>query len=213
MRRQRIPHKLLIEAAILGVIAILVVGVGISAGAIRRERMVLGAGTTPSTSPMPVTPAMGEVIPLPSSESGELTLIRTDKSPAFSEQEAMQIVHDFGVDIALGGERLGKPVTPSATYGIGILGRPGGPGLPWLGDRNIPLKGKGVILDHVENRPMWILDYDNAYAPAPACPGCDSLFFKHAVYAVDEQTRSVLVVWFYDQVPSEEVPIAPETIT
>ncbi len=213
MRRMRIPHKLLIEAAILGTIAILVVAVGMSAGVIQREHAVLGASAAPSTSPIPVTPAVGEVIPLPSSKSGELTLFRTDKPPAFSQQEAMQIVHDFGVDVALGGERFGRPVTASAAYGIGTLGRPGGPGLPWLGDRNIPLKGTGVILDHVENRPMWILDYDNAYAPAPACPRCDSLFFKHAVYAIDEQTRTVLIVWFYDQVPSKEVPTAPATIT
>jgi hypothetical protein len=203
MRQPRLAHKPLIEAVLLGVIAILVVGVGLAERLPGRASQALGAGAT--------VPAASEVITLPSSESGELTLIRTDEPPAFSQQEAMQIVHDFGVDVALGGERFGKPVTVSATYGIGTLGRPGGPGLPWLGDRNVPLKGTGTILDHVENRPMWILDYDNAYAPAPACPGCDSLFFKHAVYAVDEQTRSVLIVWFYNQVPSNDVPTAAST--
>lgn len=195
MRQKRFPHASLVETALLGVIILILVGVGIAARLDGNEGATLGAAVAPSASPpTDDIPAVGEVIALPSSESGELTLVRTDKLATFSEQEAMQIVHDSGVPFGLGGEWLGRPVTVSAAYGIGTFGRPGGPGLPWLGDRHIPLKGTEVILDHIENRPMWILDYDNAYAHGT------QVDFKHAVYAVDEETRSVLLAWFYEPV-------------
>lgn len=210
MRRQRFSRLSLVEAAILGLIAILVVGVGIAAGGIQREQVVLGASAASSASPAGAAiPAVGDVIPLPFIESGEITLVRTDKPPAFSGEEAVRIVRAFGVP---DGEvvRGDKPVTCSATYGLGTLGRSGGPGLPWWGPRNVPLKGTDVILDHVENRPMWIVDCDNAYAATSSgCPGCETPYFKHAVYPVDEQTRSVMMALFFGQVPSNEVPNAP----
>ncbi len=196
MRSKRFRHTSLIELAILSLIVVVLAGAGIAAEFNGSERANPGSATPPSASPRTeTTPAVGEVIALPSSESGELTLVRTDKPAAFSQQEAMRIVRDSGVPFGLGGEWLGRPITVSAAYGLGTFGRPGGPGLPWLGDRNIPLKGTDVVLDHIENRPMWILDYDNAYAHGT------QVDFKHAVYAVDEETRSVLLAWFYEPVP------------
>ncbi len=205
MRQKRFFHASLVEAVILGLIVLILVGAGAVMQFNGNDDAALGAATAPSAIPSPATiPAVGEAFPLPASTSGELTLIRTEKAPAFSQQEAMQIVHDFGIPFALGGEWEGLQVTVSATYGIGTFGRPGGPGLPWLGDRNVPLKGTDVVLDHIENRPMWILDYDNVRA------GGSRAEFRHAVYAVDEETRSVLKIWFYDVIESTiETPEVP----
>jgi hypothetical protein len=73
-----------------------------------------------------------------------------------------------------------------------------------LGDRYFLLEGTDVVLDHIENRPMWILDYDNAYAHGT------QVVFKHAAYAVDAQTRTVLKIWFYDPIKSTiETPAVP----
>ncbi len=205
MRQKRFVHASWVESAILGLIILILVGVGIFIQLNGNGHAALGADTAPSAIPSPATtPAVGEVIPLPSSTSGGLTLIRTDTVPAFSQQEAMQIVHDFGIPFALGGDWEGLQVTVAAAYGLGTFGRPGGPGLPWLGDRYFPLKGTDVVLDHIENRPMWILDYGNVRA------GGSRAVFRHAVYAVDEETRSVLKIWFYDVIESTiELPEVP----
>ena len=103
----------------------------------------------------------------------------------------MQVVKSFGVPFGLGGEYEGQAVNVTAAYGIGTFGHSGGPGQPWIGDRNVPLKGTNTVLDHIENRPMWILDYGNVIAYGTQAT------FNHAVYAIDIQTRSVLMIWFY----------------
>ncbi len=205
MRQKRFFHAPLVESAILGLIVLVLVGAGTIMQFNGNGNAALGADTAPSAMPLPVaTPAVGEVIPLSSSTSGELTLIVTEKAPAFSQQEAMQIVHDFGIPFALGGDWEGLQVTVSATYGIGTFGRPGSPGLPWLGNRHAPLKGTDVVLDHIENRPMWILDYGNVRV------GGSRAEFRHAVYAVDEETRSVLKIWAYNMIESTlELPEVP----
>lgn len=205
MRQKRFLHASSVESAILGLIIFILVGAGIYIQLNGNEYATLGADEAPSAMPSPVaTPAVGEIIPLPSSTSGGLTLVQTDKVPAFSQEEAMQIVHDLGIPFAFGGDWEGLQVTVSATYGIGTLGHPGPPSMPWVGDRYFPLPGTDVVLDHIENRPMWILDYGNVRA------GGSQAEFRHAVYAVDEETRSVLKIWFYDVIESTiEIPEAP----
>ncbi|CCF86204.1 hypothetical protein [Nitrolancea hollandica] len=202
MRQKRFPHSSLVELAVLGVIVLILVTVGVASKLSRSDGAELSPAATPAASPgIDATPDVGQVIALPSSSSlsGGLTLVRTDKAPAISEQEAVKIIHDYGVPI--GENRDGQVVTYTATYGIGTLGRSGGPGLPWWGVRNIPLKGTDVVLDHVEHRPMWIIDCDNMYAVGTQAT------FKHGVYAVDDQTGTILAIWFYDQVSSFDVPV------
>ncbi len=205
MRQKRFLHASLVESTLLGLIVLILVGAGIVMQLNGKEDAALGADTAPSALPSPVaTPAVGEVIPLPASTPGGLTLVQTDKVPAFSQQEAMQIVHDFGIPFALGGDWEGLQVTVSAAYGLGTFGHPGPPGMPWVGLQHVPLKGTDVVLDHIENRPMWILDYGNVRA------GGSQAEFRHAVYAVDEETRSVLTIWFYDVIESTiETPVVP----
>ncbi|HUZ02869.1 MAG TPA: hypothetical protein VMU89_21215 [Thermomicrobiaceae bacterium] len=145
---------------------------------------------TPTAADQP-TPAIGGVIALPASQSGDLTLVRTTRSPTFSQQAAMQLVEDLGVPFGLGGDYLGKPVTVTAAYGLGTFGHWDPVAGAWIGDLHIPLKGTDIVLDHIEHRPMWILDYGNVVAYG------SQTTFNHAVYAVDEETRTVLLAWFY----------------
>jgi len=103
----------------------------------------------------------------------------------------MQLVEDLGVPFGLGGDYLGKPVTVTAAYGLGTFGHWDPVAGAWIGDLHIPLKGTDIVLDHIEHRPMWILDYGNVVAYG------SQTTFNHAVYAVDEETRTVLLAWFY----------------
>lgn len=200
MRQKRFLHAPLVESVILGLILLILVGAGTVMQFNGNDDAALGADPAPSALPAPsVTPAVGEVIPLPVSTPGGLTLIQTGKAPSFSQQEAMQIVHDFGIPFALGGDWEGLQVTVSAAYGLGTFGHPGPSSMPWVGLQHVPLKGTDVVLDHIENRPMWILDYGNVRA------GGSRAEFRHAVYAVDEETRSVLTIWFYDVIESSIV--------
>jgi len=96
----------------------------------------------------------------------------------------------------LGGQFQGKTVTVAAWYGLGTVGHPGDAGKPWLGRRNIPLKD-GTLLDHIQHRPMWIIDYGNMVAYGAGAPKKPAPVYNHTVYLVDAQTRTVLEVRFY----------------
>ena len=63
--------------------------------------------------------------------------------------------------------------------------------MPWVGDQNIPIKGTNIVLNHIEPRPRWIIDYGNVTAYGSQAE------FNHAVYAVDVESKSVLKIWFY----------------
>ena len=75
-----------------------------------------------------------------------------------------------------------------ATFGLATLGSATEDG-SWIGDRNIPLP-TGEVLDHIENRPVWIIDYGNTIGY--------SWRFNHSVYAVDDATGGVMVIWVYN---------------
>ena len=61
----------------------------------------------------------------------------------------------------------------------------------WIGHRNIALP-TGEVLDHIENRPVWIIDYGNTIGYGSQAT------FNHTVYAVDHLTGGVMLIWFYN---------------
>lgn len=182
---------------IIGVIAFLFGVILMASSGCGKLGQQAGAGAT--STPDPDSPAIGERIPLPTdfstqnSSGSPVSLIRTADPPLISQREAMEVVAEQ-FPWGLGGEYEGKPVSVQGWYGIGTIGSPGPTGW-WAGDRNIPLPN-GEVLDHVENRSMWLLAYDNV----PGIMGSQALYgppppiYHHNVYAVDAQTRSI--IWF-----------------
>jgi len=173
------------------------------------------ATTVPTTLP---AMAVGTHIALPFDNMLGMTLLYTDIAPAISQQGATQIVYHFlgnQQDWALGngGKRQGKTVTVTAHYGAATFGGLTKDGKTWGGLQNVHVRscdnsGKcsanGQVLKHLENRPMWILDYVNVEenVPAPMCmnQSCTPISIpptNHVVYAVDIQTNSVVSVQFY----------------
>jgi hypothetical protein len=122
----------------------------------------------------------------------------------------MRTVYNLGLPFAFGGTFNGKTVSLTATYGLATFGKRNQNGL-WEGSVNIPIQtcnadGKcnptGKYLDHIENRPVWILDYGNTEWPASARPCATSLcptptVYNHSVYAVDAITGAPLFGWPY----------------
>jgi hypothetical protein len=122
----------------------------------------------------------------------DVTLRSSTPSPSFSQQDAMQIVKAIGVPWALGGNYEGQQVNVSAHFGIGTLGHADPTEqVPWVGPQHVPIKGTDIVLDHVADRPMWILDYGNVAAYG------SQIAYNHAVYVVDEQSRTLLITFFY----------------
>jgi hypothetical protein len=208
MNNQRSGRRQWVEFAVLGVIVIVLLAGWILLREPSNGRASTAMSSTPPSgtknSEQPTllnsatgasaqaTPLSSATLPPAALAAGGLTITADANTPAFSRQEAMQIVSDLGVSFGLGGEYEGQAVSIASTYGLGTLGHPGGPGQPWMGDRYFPLKGTNTVLDHIENRPMWILDYGHIKAYGSQAT------FNHAVYTVDIQTRSVLTIWFYN---------------
>lgn len=69
-------------------------------------------------------------------------------------------------------------------------------GAPWIGNRNIPLP-TGEILDHIDSRPMWIVDVGGVEGFYGGEPGLSVPPYNHVVYAVDDLTQAVLFAWSY----------------
>lgn len=157
--------------------------------------MAVPAGTiaateTPHAAITPFPTEVGQIIPLVSSSGADLTLVRTEAPELISREDAIQAVADLGVPFAHGGEWRGNELSISATYGVGTFGAWDAAANTWEGPRNLLLPD-GQILDHVEDRPMWILEYRNA-----TFDGDPPL--SHTAYAVDAHTGGVLLIWGYD---------------
>ena len=161
------------------------------------------AATTQATASATVeaapSPAVGVAIPdvgqpyeLAAASVHDFTLVRDAQAPPFSLQDAMQILDDAGVPFAFGGEYQGQQVTVTAAYGIGTFGHPGIGAIPWIGPMHVPVPGRDIVLDHVANRPIWIVAYGNL-----KIPGSKGVY-DHAAYAVDVQTRTLLYAWTYN---------------
>lgn len=159
------------------------------------------------------TVAIGVQIPTPLKRQMAIYVFRTADRPLITLQQARTAVYNNGMDWALGGTHEGKTVTLTAVYGLVTLGGPntGGNKQGWLGPQNFDLPtcssdGKcsstGVILSHIEKRPMWVLDYGNTDFPAAgqAClttPCPTPQIFNHSVYTVDGQTGAIFTGDFY----------------
>ncbi len=176
------------------------------------------ATPTPAPTPSDVTVivpkvSVGEVIPMPfDNKPVNVTLRRLAEAPLISLQEARLAVHNLGISWATGGQVNGRTVKLTAAYGLADLGGPG-PNGAWYGPRNVPIRNcddkgnctsTGVVLDHIEKRPVWVLDYGNTVMevsgpPPDTCkPACTPIpNNNHSVYTVDAQTKDVIVAEFY----------------
>ncbi len=171
--------------------------------------------TTPASDVTVVTPngKAGEKILVPFETHVPISVLSTLVIPITSLQKARTAVHNNGMSWALGGTQNGKNVTLTAVFGLVTLGVPNTSGNKqgWLGPQNINIPtcsndGKcvptNVTLNHIENRPMWVLDYGNTDFPA-AGPGCFTTpcptpqIFNHSVYTVDDQTGAIFTIDFY----------------
>ncbi|HMM40867.1 MAG TPA: hypothetical protein PKA95_03105, partial [Thermomicrobiales bacterium] len=137
-----------------------------------------------------ITSAPGTIITLAAAPSGELTLVSAGSTSPISVEQALRAVYDRGVPFALGAAHNWQIPTISAAFGLATFGEKAPDG-SWVGDRNIQLP-RDKVLDHIENRPMWILDYGNTTAYGSRAR------FANSVYAVDAETRAVLLIWFYN---------------
>ncbi|HBY46294.1 MAG TPA: hypothetical protein DEG70_08580 [Chloroflexi bacterium] len=162
------------------------------------ETVEAPAGPAPATPEPPATPAPGQPYPdNPAFAGQDLTVVRTDAPPLISQAEAMEAVSRLGVPWGNGGEWEGRTVTVVATYGLVTAGQAGEGGKPWVGLRNLPLPD-GKTLDHIEGRPMWVVDYGNTFFIGAGCPECTPPpNYNHSVYLVDAETASAWVAWGY----------------
>lgn len=171
-----------------------------AAGASPSASAATAVSATPTAiaTDVPATPVVGQPYPSnPAFAVNDITLIRADAQPVNSQEQIMRAIADLGVPWALGGEWNGKTVTIQAYYGLATQGRPGVNGMPWEGVLNIPLPN-GVMLDRIENRAMWIIDYGNTEFADSGCPDCAAQPKKnHSVYLIDDATAAVLLVWGY----------------
>lgn len=159
-----------------------------------------------STPEIPVTsvidattaPAVGEPHPsTPAFAANDITMVHTDAQPVTSQERIMRSIADLGIPWGLGGEWEGKTVTIQSYFGLVTQGSPGRNGMLWEGVLNTPLPN-GVVLDHIENRAMWIIDYGNTQFVDSTCPDCAPAPMKnHSVYLIDDETGAVLLAWGY----------------
>ncbi|HLI51163.1 MAG TPA: hypothetical protein VKU87_05165 [Thermomicrobiaceae bacterium] len=229
MHHGKFSHARVVELTIIGIVAAVIIGIALihwndkgpgssrstaeSAPAAASPNMTAALSTPSQNAPTPSIP-VGGLIPLASASPGELSLRLTDEAPLITEQQAKQAIAKIGVPWALADNSSSSSVRVRATYGVGTFGQPGVNGAPWIGDRNIPLPD-GERLDHVEGRPMWIIDYKGPKAYGGGCPGCPPDVYDHTVYAVDGQSDTVLKIWFYNDgtsadggsdIPTPEIP-------
>lgn len=169
------------------------------------------AATPTVASPTAVAITDETLITLPTALAqnlSELHIRATNLVPSISQRDAMQVVYNFTKQ----NWALGKNGNTWAQFGLVTIGSSGGAGKPWAGLRNIQVlncsagkcQNTGQVLDHIENRPMWILDYGNVDAPSLGvlpCPNCTTTPIpdnNHIVYTVDVQTKTVMgMVRFY----------------
>ena len=210
MKRER---PLALEFALIAVVALSVIGVAAALQAratpddsttrvgsqpSETQPLITATDVVPNSSPTIIvsTVVPGRPIDVPALKQKDITLIAVDAPPVIPVEQVLRAIADIGVPWALGGQWNGKDVTITPYYGLATFGRPGLNGV-WEGDRNIPLPN-GEVLDHSENRPMWIVDYGNTEFLAGGCPDCpEPPKYNHSVYAVDAATGQVWTIWGY----------------
>ena len=155
---------------------------------------VLPTPTVPA-KPTP-TLAAGEEINLPFSKRVDIKVVKASFPPPISKETALKALRYRQNAVGLWdldkSTAEGKPITVTAVFGLVTEGRPGPSG--WSGMRNIggvncQLEGEctltGQVLDHLEDRPMWVIDIEGVYQPFAGDPSIPN---NHVVYGIDVQT-------------------------
>lgn len=186
------------EFAVLGIVSIVVIALVLvmHAGTSANPQGGAAAPSTPIASvdaSLTASPAPGQQIAVPGAAADSLTLMQAAQPATMSEADALQAVANFGIPWAHGGEYDGQTVAMQAYYGLATFGKPG-PNGTWIGPVHQSLPN-GAVLDHIANRPMWIINYGNIVTTIHNAGG--TIVTNHAVYAVDVATRTVLRVWAY----------------
>ena len=138
-----------------------------------------------------------------------IKVVRAANPPLITQQTAFQVL---GGDLSKGNVKgdTGEPITVEATYGLVTQGAAGRDGSWVSGNPNIHLAKctidhkctfTGEILDHFENRPMWVLVYTGIHEDThggippecraqPTVTPCPTMgpSPNHHVYLVDAQT-------------------------
>ncbi len=140
--------------------------------------------------------AVGQEINLPFKGKISVKVVKDSFPPPISKETAIKALRyrQNAVDMwDLDKSTMnGKPITVTAVFGLVTEGRPGPSG--WSGMRNIggvncKLEGEctltGQVLDHLEDRPMWVIDIEGVYQPFAGDP---SIKNNHVVYGIDVQT-------------------------
>ncbi len=155
------------------------------------------------------TEVAGELIALPTNltVSGLVKIKRTLSLPRLNQEQAMRAVRS---PYAMGGIIKGQKIYITATFGLVTHGELGKDGKTWAGYQNIQLlncsspapkdcKPNGKVLDHIEDRPMWVLDYKNLPSGGAGSPNNPPPVYNHTVYVVDDETGVNIFSWGYSE--------------
>lgn len=144
--------------------------------------------------------AVGQAYDRPYSKKGiDIKVVKVATPPLISQEEAVQALTNL-----LGGKpfgNLGSSITMTATYGLVTEGFAGPSG--WNGELNFHLSD-GEVLDHIENRLMWVLDYGGVSVPiaGQSCSQAGTCTVPppddHAIYLIDAATKMVLLATSYN---------------
>jgi hypothetical protein len=138
-------------------------------------------------------------IELPSSDSGQFTLQRSPGAEVMSLDEALDLLREFGVPYVDAERWEGNEIDLSADYGLATFGRPDeSEGDADWGDQYIHLN-TGEVLEHIAERPHWILDFAGAIWPAAQFDEDTEPdpVLNHTVFAIDALTGTIWKVWAY----------------
>jgi hypothetical protein len=173
------------------------------------------------------TPNLAEWIENPAIQSGPgVKLRRTTQAPLISKEEALQAIYNFGIPFAVEMGKNAKAYYGIGTIGFSMdtskltnsQGTPvSGDCKDWAGICNFPIQectnGKcvptGKFIGRLENRPMWFIEYNMEstiqYSNAGGgiigsnAGGIPKRENNRAVYALDVETKNLIMIWSYYQ--------------
>ncbi len=144
-----------------------------------------------------VTVSVDQMIPLPYGSSLGVKAIKPSSPPIHPSDIVLQALRARlnGVDAwnHTASTIDGKPVTVTTTFGLVTEGYKGPDGR-WAGMLNIPLRNctvtaictnTGKVMDHVENRPIWLIDIEGINQPNA---GAGGKLTNHVVFGIDDQS-------------------------
>jgi hypothetical protein len=161
----------------------------------------VAAGSNPNINLTVPTGAIGDIIPLPAqlSTTGDVVVRRSAQPAKLSLDEVLGAIDN---PWARGGKAdNGLAITVNITFGLVTVGHRGSDG-QWYGLANIAefsctavrqCTKTGKLLDHVENRPIWVLDYKNLITFGTGTS------YNHTVYLVDDATGQFFYLWGYNE--------------